>query len=62
MHILVETIVDGGKSFKLAVQPDDTCTVVKARIQDQKGYLHIYFISNFFFYWKELTELVIIKT
>ena len=43
MHILVGTIADGGKSFKLAVQPDDTCAVVKARIQDQKGYLHICF-------------------
>ena len=48
MHILVETITDGGKSFKLAVQPDDTCAVVKARIQDQKGYLHIYFYINIF--------------
>ena len=41
MDIHVKTLADGGKSFKLAVQPDDTCAVVKARIQDQKGYLHI---------------------
>ena len=42
----METIADGEKSFKLAVQPDDTCAVVKARIQDQKGYLNIYFKLN----------------
>ena len=46
MDIHVKTLADGGKSFKLAVQPDDTCAVVKARIQDQKGYLHICFVLN----------------
>ena len=45
MHILVETIADGGKNFKLAVQPDDTCAVVKARIQDKKGNSRIYVLT-----------------
>ena len=48
MHIFVETIADGGKRFKLAVQPDDTCAVVKARIHDQKGNLTICFKLNLF--------------
>ena len=48
MHIFVENIAYGGKTIKLAVQPDDTCAVVKARIQDRKGDLNIYFILNIF--------------
>ena len=62
MHILVETIAGGGKRFKLAVQPDDTCAVVKARIQDQKGNIHIYFILNFFLNWKKSSKRVFVKT
>ena len=37
MHIVVEQSVEGEKSFKLLIQPDDTCAIVKAKIQDQKG-------------------------
>ena len=37
MHIVVEQSIEGVKSFKLLIQPDDTCAIVKAKIQDKKG-------------------------
>ena len=37
MHIVVQQSVEREKSFKLLIQPDDTCAIVKAKIQDQKG-------------------------
>ena len=37
MYIVVEQSVEGEKSFKLFIQPDDTCAIVKAKIQDKKG-------------------------
>ena len=57
MYIYVETLLDEGKSIILLLDPIDTTTTIKARIQYQEGIVSKIFASNINLILKNLFEL-----